>query len=88
MVQASIDNDPIDMNFGNGEGTTVPSGETWKIRFSGMPGNNGPGTLDIGGKTVLQRDSGESGSVEAVVTGGTTITTTNYMSGHLSGFKL
>lgn len=33
MVTASVDNSPISIQLNDGESTTVPTGETWKVDF-------------------------------------------------------
>ena len=91
MVQASIDNTPISIVLGNGETTTVPTDEVWKISATVTLGTR----LLINNTSVVDdyNGSGEPNAenVELVVTGGDKLesNTSNTEFGiHIGGFKV
>jgi len=81
MVNATIDNSPVSIQLLEGETTTVPSNETWKVTISAYAvGFNGQGPhIIINGKTVHgifgndDNDARASTSVNYVLAGGDVI---------------
>lgn len=98
MVQTNVENEPISIQLSDGESTTVPSGETWKVTISlGLEYDQYTDgvELHINGTTVsaYYNDSDGAGgptpTVEAVLSGGDTLKVTGGGFGcgaHISGF--
>jgi len=79
MVNATVDNPPVSIVLDGNESTTVPSNETWKVTITIGSNNNGASTIAIDGigKFVGRDNAQGNDSVDAVLTGGQTITEVN-----------
>lgn len=40
MTQATVDNNPVSIALGNGESTTVPTGEVWRVTITAASDGN------------------------------------------------
>jgi len=89
MVDVSVDNEPISISLGDGQSTTVPNGEVWKVTIAlGVEANSittseQGGWVEINGVKMLSLVENPSGngyggfggspSTQTVLVGGDTV---------------
>jgi hypothetical protein len=99
MTQATVENTPVSIQLNEGESTTVPNGETWRVTLCmGHSGTNADNNtkVDINSTTVMgtRQDNSTgyghtSGDVmETVLTAGDSISCSGGLNGgvHIGGF--
>jgi hypothetical protein len=86
MTSVSVDNDTVDITLSPGEGTTVPSGETWRVTIAGGPSY---GIVRINGVRIGKGNEGNM-EFQTTLTGGTNISLNDGMNNprgvHIGGF--
>jgi len=78
MVNATIDNDPVFIQLGGGESTTVPTNEVWKVSIH--LSNRGDGILAVNGVSGYKGRAGSASTqgnyLDIVLVGGTNLAET------------
>jgi len=98
MVNATVDNQPVSVQLGTNQSTTVPSGEVWKVQISLSANSeidvNGVGGVTINGVEAMEFvidanqpiGAGSPVMPSTVLVGGDTISTNGSGSVSVSGF--